>query len=376
MARILFIDDDSQAHRVLKMVLPRDFHIISTFRGNHGIETARREIPDLILLDIDLPDTDGIAVLKQLMRLPMAPPVVMLTALAQISLAVEAIKSGATDFMVKPFDIKELISVIRENISNQKTALDSCTMHPAFISLVGESSAMLNAKRLILLYANSNRPVFITGESGTGKDLAARIIHSLSERFKGPYIARNCAAVPGPLFESELFGSERGAFTDAVSRAGFFENAQNGTLFLDEIGELPKEAQVKLLRALEDGEITRIGGSRTVSTDVRIVSATNRKIGAAIENGSFRADLYYRISTLPLNLPPLRDRLDDVPLLAAHILKDYDAEPPITHAAITKLAEYGWPGNVRELKNVLERGALFAGGTSIDAQHVVFTELI
>ena len=376
MARILFIDDDSKAHRILKMVLPRDLHLISTFRGSHGIEAAKKEIPDLILLDIDLPDTDGIALLKQLVRLPMAPPVVMLTALAQISLAVEAIRSGAVDFLVKPFDVGKLTAVIRNNIAKQKMSIDSFTMHPAFRGLVGESTAMLNAKRLMALYAGSDRPVFVAGESGTGKDVAARIIHNLSERSKGPYIAKNCAAIPRSLFESELFGSERGAFTDAVSRPGLFERAQFGTLFLDEIGELPLDIQVKLLRALEEGEVTRIGGSKTISSDVRIISATNRKIRDAIKKGSFRSDLYYRISTLPIYLPPLRDRIDDLPLLAAYILRDYNAEPRITSEATGKLADYSWPGNVRELKNVLDRGAIMAGGEPIEARHVFATEFL
>ncbi|MAG13501.1 MAG: DNA-binding response regulator [Spirochaetales bacterium] len=374
MARILFIDDDSRAHRVLRMVLPQDFHLISTFGGRHGIEAAKREIPDLILLDIDLPDTDGIAVLKQLMRLPIAPPVVMLTALAQISLAVDAIRSGAADYLVKPFEIEKLTAVMRANIVGQSTNLDSCTMHPAFLSLVGESSVMLNTKRMIQLYAGSDRPVLITGESGTGKDVAAQIIHGLSERNQGPYIAKNCAAVPSALFESELYGSERGAFTDAVSRPGFFEQAQNGSLFLDEIGEMSPAMQVKLLRTLEEGKITRIGGSKSIPTDVRVITATNKKIRSAIEEGSFRSDLFYRISTLPLFLPPLRERLEDLSLLAAQFLREYDADPPITPAALTKLSDHSWPGNVRELKNVLERGSLFAEGKPIEPQQVYFNE--
>lgn len=369
-ARILFINDDFKAHRILRMILPREFHLISSYRGAHGVETAAREYPDLILLDIDLPDRNGIDVLKNLTHLPTAPPVIILTAIAQIQLVVEAMRSGACDYLVKPFELQTLTETMRNNIRRRAVVGDSMAEHPSLAGFIGESPAMIAVKKRLIRYASSDSPVLIFGESGTGKELAARITHDLSRRATRQFIVRNCAAIPGTLVETELFGSERGAFTDAVSRPGSFELADGGTLFLDEIGEIQIETQAKLLRVLENAQVTRLGASRSLQVDLRIVSATNKNLLSAAADGSFREDLFYRINTLPITLPPLRERLEDLPLLATHIL--HGTGSVLNKRAEEKLKNYHWPGNVRELKNVLERGALFANGDTIDASDVIF----
>lgn len=370
MARILFINKDSRSHHVLRMVLPREFHLISSYLGAHGIETAAKEYPDLVLLDIDLPDGNGMDVLKHLTCLPAAPPVIILTALTQIRLVVEAMRLGACDYLVRPFELEALMERIRNFINEKSIATDSMVEHPCFASLLGESPEMIAAKKRLLRYAAADSPVLICGESGTGKELAARIVHDLSKRASRPFVARNCAAIPGTLFESELFGSERGAFTDAVSRPGSFELANGGTLFLDEIGEIRKEAQAKLLRVIESSELVRLGASRSYKVDLRIVTATNRNLKEAVEAGTFREDLFYRVNTLPVRLPPLRERLGDLPLLAAHFLKDSGAR--LSGQAETKLQDHRWPGNVRELKNVLERAVLLSNGEKIEASDIIF----
>lgn len=370
MIRILFIDDDSKAHRILRTVLPREYHLISSYRGSHGIEAAKREVPDIVLLDIGLPDTDGMDVLKTLTALPAPPPVIMLTAYAQISLVVRAMRFGAADYLVKPYELASLTDAIKTHAMESVRAADACAENPVLAELVGESPPMLAAKQLLLRYAQSGGPVLITGESGTGKELAARIVHRLSDRATGPFVARNCAAIPGTLFETEVFGSERGAFTDAVSRPGCFELAGGGSLFLDEIGEIPAPIQAKLLRVLESGEVARIGASRLVQTDVRVISATNTRLADAIAAGRFRSDLFYRISMLPVTLPPLRDRLEDLPLLIAGLFPSLDSR--ITAKARDKLTCHKWPGNVRELKNVVERAALLAEEAEIGERYIGF----
>ncbi len=370
MARILFINNDSQAHHVLRMVLPREFHLISSYRGAQGIETAAKEYPDLVILDIDLPDRNGLDVLKNLTGLPAAPPVIILTALTQIQLVVEAMRRGACDYLVRPFELKLLTDRIKSSLRRRAPVTESMTEHPCLAGFIGESPAMITVKKRLIRYASADSPVLICGESGTGKELAARIVHDLSSRASRPFVARNCAAIPGTLFETELFGSERGAFTDAVSRPGSFELANGGTLFLDEIGEIPREIQAKLLRVLEGAALTRIGSSRPVEIDLRVVTATNRNLHAAVAGGSFREDLFYRINTLPITLPPLRERLEDLPLLAAHILAG--SGTVLGSKAEVKLRSYDWPGNIRELKNVLARASLFSNGEEVEESDIIF----
>lgn len=376
MTRILFIDDDNQAQSVLKMTLPSQFNVISSLEGKRGLELVRKEDPDLVLLDIDLPDMDGIEVLRQITAIPDAPPVIMLSGTNKIQIVVEAIKCGAVNYVVKPFELQKLIALLLQNLQKRVRKNEASIAHSAFTELIGESPAIIRFKRLALRFAQSDAPVLITGETGTGKELVARIIHSLSERKYGPFIAKNCGAIPQSLLESELFGSEKGAFTDAVSRAGSFEKANCGSLFFDEIGELPPASQVKLLRALEEGVVSRLGSTSERQTNIRIISATNVHLEQSVENGKFRADLYYRINTLPIKLPTLKERIEDIPLIAAHLLQSGSTARTLSQAAVDKLQRHNWPGNVRELKNVLERAAIFADGDKISAQDIIFGSVL
>jgi DNA-binding NtrC family response regulator len=364
MIRLLLIDDEVQLHRDLGQILSPEFHIVSAYNGAMGIERARTADPDVILLDINLPDMSGIDVLPRLDHRRV--PVVVLTSYADTRLVVEAVQAGAFDYVVKDRDF-ELLRVALERAASAAAlrgisapAEDS----PELRRIVGSSPAVRRLRELARACAAADSSVCILGESGTGKELVAEAIHRLSARGAGPFVPVNCGALPDQLVETELFGSERGAFTDATSRAGCFERAQRGTLFLDEIGEMSPAAQVKLLRAVEQKRVRRVGGGDEVSLDVRILAATNRDLRAAVTERRFRDDLFYRIGVLVIPVPPLRERLEDVPLLAGHFLRELargGAEPTLTPAAAERLMAHPWPGNVRELRNVLERAMLLAG---------------
>ena len=374
MVRILFIDDDPGAHEVLRLVLPEDYGVLSAMTGEEGISAVCKEDPDLVLLDFDLPDLNGLEVLRRISANPGAPPVIMLTAFSQISLIVEAVKQGASAYIVKPYKLPELTAAIKTNVVHHLKTKDSGIDTPELADLIGEAPVFARAKRFILTFAPSDRPMLITGESGTGKELAARTAHRLSGRSDGAFVAVNCGAIPENLIETELFGSERGAYTDAVSRPGSFQRSSGGTLFLDEIAEMPLAAQVKLLRVIEDGQVTRIGGTQPIPIDVRIISATNARLSTALAEGRFRRDLFYRVSTLPVEMPPLRERVEDIPLLSRHFLQSLDSQQALSHSALEKLMRHDWPGNVRELRNVLERASLLAQEGSIESAHVVYQE--
>ncbi len=371
MIRVLLIDDDEQAHQILRVVLPSEYTIVSSLRGRRGIELVRSTAPDLVLLDMSLPDMHGLEVLDTITSDPVAPPVVVITAFGKISLAVRSIRAGACNFLVKPYKKRELLEAIRVAVGMSLVERDGIEENPILARFTGDSAGARRVRELLGLYAPSDKPILIMGESGTGKDLAAEIVHQISRRNEGPFIPRNCAAIPSTLIETELFGSERGAFTDAVSRPGCFERADAGTLFLDEIGEMPTELQAKLLRVLEEGRVARIGGSKNVRIDVRIVSATNADISHEIEHKRFRKDLYYRISTLVITIPPLRNRCEDIPLLAHSLLQRERCNARISENAMDKLCGYHWPGNVRELSNVLSRAVLLARRGTIEAPHIV-----
>ncbi len=363
MIKVIFIDDDPQAHKTLAHILPDQYVLSSAYTGREGIEAVGRERPDVVLLDINLPDMDGIAVLRRLFGAPAAPPVVMLTGLSDYRLVKESIQAGAYDYIVKPYEIAELEGTLRRAVrhADARAAAAGSAELPG---LVGESGGIRGVKELILRYGPSDSPVLILGESGTGKELVARSLHQVSKRSSSPFVALNCGALPETLLETELFGSEKGAFTDAVTRAGSFERANGGTLFLDEIGELSQKAQARLLRVLEEKELTRVGGSRPVEADARVISATNRDLKGAVEQGTFREDLYYRLGVLPIRVPPLRERKEDIPLLAAHLLASLSrGDLELSTGAREKLLSHPWKGNVRELRNVLER-SLLAGGDS------------
>jgi DNA-binding NtrC family response regulator len=375
MIELLFIDDDAYAHKTLKMVLPSDYRVVSALTGAQGIKKAKEEEPDVILLDVDLPDMNGIKVLERIASGGMHPPVIMLTALADISLVVKAVRFGACDYILKPYDIKELVGTIRQAVANKKYLKppDQGAAHKALQHIIGESKGIKSIKNLILKFALSQAPVLISGKSGTGKELVAKAIHGCSSRSDAPFIAVNCGAIPHNLVETELFGSEKGAFTDARSRAGSFEMANNGSIFLDEIAEMPPDAQVKLLRILEEKQLTRVGGTAAIPINVRVITATNKDIKSMTADNSFREDLYYRISVLPIHLPDLPERRDDIPLLCLHFISQKAGQKKqLSDEAYKKLMEYSWPGNIRELQNVIERAVIYAEGDIIRPQDIVF----
>ncbi len=325
--RVLLIDDEARVRTSLKMVLEPNYEILQAADAQEGLETFRKEGPDLVLLDVILPGTDGLAVLETLRSESRMTPVIMLTGTKSVKTAVDAMKLGAADYLSKPFDVEELRIVVDRALSSQalerevKQLRAQVVQRYAFHNLIGKSQGMQEIYAKIEQVADSRTTVLITGESGTGKELVAKALHYNSGRREKPFIALNCAALPETLIESELFGHEKGSFTDATARrVGQFELANTGTLFLDEIGDLSAMTQAKLLRVLQEREFTRIGGVQSIKVDVRIVAATNRNLEDMVRKGQFREDLYYRINVISLFLPPLRERGEDIPLLAKHFL--------------------------------------------------------
>jgi DNA-binding NtrC family response regulator len=376
MLKVLFVDDDRPLHETFDLVLSDRCTLLSAYTGAEGLEIYEREAPDVVLLDIDLPDLDGVSVLRRMVARPFPPPIIMLTALVDVRLVKECVLAGAYDYVVKPCDLAELEGTLRRAAAQadaRRTLLGGPDDAEAFDGLAGETPAMRDVKRLVLRYAASDSAVMVLGESGTGKELVARSLHRASHRADGPFVAVNCGAIPDGLAETELFGAEHGAYTDAVSRPGSFERAAGGTIFLDEVAELPHRVQVGLLRVLEQKELNRVGGSRAVPLDVRVVSATNRDLKAAVKRGTFREDLYWRLSVLPIRLPALRERMADLPLVAAALLERLGGDGvTLTDDALERLAAHPWPGNVRELRNVLERALLAAHDGAIRARDLAF----
>ncbi len=375
MVKVLFIDDDLDAHRLLKMVLPDNIKVHSSLTGKRAQPLIDEILPDLILLDIHLTDVDGLDLLKTIVADPGSPPVLMLSAENEVKKVVQALRIGAVNYLVKPYGVEDLKNAIIEALQYKIPSIPLSEEGGKDLeSFIGVSGKMKEIKELLLTYAPSDNPVLLIGESGTGKEIAARLIHSLSPRAKGPFIPINCGAIPATLLETELFGSEKGAFTGAVTREGSFERASGGTLFLDEIGEMPKQQQVTLLRVLEQQMVKRVGGSKMMPIDVRIVSATNRNLKEAVEMGAFREDLYYRLHTLLISLPPLRDRKEDIPLLAYFFIqKQREKGVKISPGAMEKLKSHNWRGNVRELENIIQRAVLLKRErTIIQPQDILF----
>ena len=380
MIRLLFVDDDPRAHDTLELVLPPEYEMLSARTLAEGKRLADGGEVDLVLLDLMLPDGSGLELLGHLSAAPLGPPVVMLTGVSDVRVAVQAIRAGASDYLVKPYELRTLLATLNTALVNGTARRNGGGQEPDADGLVGETPGLLQVRELMETYADSDASVMVTGESGTGKELVARGIHRLSHRAAAPFVAVNCGAIPDTLVESELFGSEEGAFTGAVSRAGCFERADGGTLFLDEVADMPLDTQVKLLRALENREITRVGGRHPAAVNVRVVSATNHDIEARVAAGRMRADLWYRLAVLLIHVPPLRERGDDIPLLAHALLRQMAAaaDTALSDAALGRLAAHSWPGNVRELRNVLERARLLArrrsggpGGGPIEAGDIV-----
>jgi DNA-binding NtrC family response regulator len=380
MANILVVDDEAALRAALSALLETAGHTVRLAdRGEAALDAYRQRPADVVILDLTLPGINGVQTLEKLLAIDRQAVAIFLTAFGTIRTAVDAIRAGGFDFLEKPFDNDELLIVIDRalrfrHLDGQVRRLEEdLASQSAFPGIVGRSEALRAALRLLARVSALDTTVLLLGESGTGKELVARNLHEQSPRAGGPFVALNCGAIPATLAEAELFGYERGAFTDARdSRAGKFEHADGGTLFLDEIGELPAETQTKLLRVLQEREVTRLGGRKPVPVDVRIVAATNRDLHQAVDQGRFRSDLFYRINAFAIELPPLRDRAGDVPLLTRYLLERISqrlglAVPKVSPAAMAQLESHTWPGNIRELENVLQRAVIMTDGGVINA---------
>ncbi|MCB9643715.1 MAG: sigma-54-dependent Fis family transcriptional regulator [Myxococcales bacterium] len=377
---VLVVDDERGMRRVLCAMLEKKGYFVHTAADGLEAVSILAERPIAVLItDIKMPNMDGMALLDHVLVHHPHIPTIVITAHGTVDNAVVALKKGAFDYITKPFDINEMQLVVEKALHTRE--LNDRNYHPApeeigRYDIIGRSKQMMAVYDVISKVADTPSTVLITGESGTGKELIARALHQNSSRRNKPFIAINCAAIPQNLMESELFGHEKGAFTGAVSsKAGRFELAHEGTLFLDEIGEIPVEMQVKMLRALQEGQFERVGGIQTIHVGVRVIAATNQNLQEKIKQGTFRDDLFYRLNVVPIQLPPLRDRRSDIPLLVQHFVEKFNGRlkksiEGVTPEALNSLQEYQWPGNIRELENVVERCMLFASGSQITLQEL------
>jgi DNA-binding NtrC family response regulator len=379
--RILVVEDEEKLRRVIELQLvSAGFDVDKAATAEDGLKIVDRA--DMVLTDLKLPNMDGLQFLGLIRRQNAQVPVVMMTAYGTVETAVEAMKSGATDFLLKPFSLDHLMQVVHKAMEMRALRDENRQLKAElgrryeFDNIIGRSSSMQEIFDTIERVAPTRATVLLAGESGVGKDLVARAIHFHSPRRDRPMVKINCSAIPENLMESELFGYEKGAFTGAnTTKPGKFEQADTGTVFLDEIGDVPGPIQVKLLRILQEREFERLGSNVTRHIDVRVIAATNQDLRAALEQGTFREDLYYRLNVVPLNIPALRERKQDIPFLANHFVKKLAPETgcqveSITSAAMEKLTGYHWPGNVRELENVIERSLVMAKGTELDAADI------
>ncbi len=379
--RILLVDDEAGIRASLTVTLEPIYDVVCASDANQALGRFRREAPSLVLLDIILPGMDGLALLKTMRTEDPSIPVIMLTGTKTVKTAVDAMKLGAADYVTKPFDVDELRLIIAKALETEELGREvrylraQVVKRYAFHNLIGKSQVMKEIYAKIEQVADSRATVLICGESGTGKELVARAIHYNSARRERPFIPLNCAAIPETLIESELFGHEKGSFTDAQARRlGQFELAHGGTLFLDEIGDLSQATQAKLLRVLQEREFSRIGGTQPIKVDVRIVAATNKNLEDLLQQGKFREDLYYRINVVSLYLLPLRERREDIPLLTKHFLAKRLEEDQRPHQEFSKeamevLTKFHWPGNIRELENVIEQALVWSNGATIAPEH-------
>jgi two-component system response regulator PilR (NtrC family) len=382
MSSILVVDDEKSMRELLTIMLEKEGHQVSTAaNGDTAVKLIHNKVFDLVLSDIRMRGTSGIDVLEAVKKAHPNTPVVMMTAYASADTAVEAMKKGAYDYISKPFNVEDLQILIKnavekKNLSDENSLLKTALKDKyGFSNIIGNSTVMQKVFQLIEKVAQSNATVLISGESGTGKELVAKAIHFTGIRKNYPFISINCGAVPENLLESELFGHEKGAFTSADSaKTGLMEAAHKGTFFLDEVGEAPLPIQVKLLRVLQERELTRLGGTEPIPVDLRIIAASNRDLSKSVQNKEFREDLFYRLNVIPLRLPDLRERKDDIPLLIEHFLEKCNQAHPnkasvvgVDTEAMEFLENHPWPGNVRELENVIERGVVLATGEYIQA---------
>ncbi len=383
MSNILVIDDKGSMREMLSASLTAEGHEVDAAdSGAAGVERSRKKQYDIVLTDLKMPDLSGLDVLSQVKESNPGAAVILMTAYGTIEIAVEAMKRGAYDFLQKPFDSNHLQVLIERALENQRLKEENMLLREELArnmgahEIIGSSERMREVSKLVQKVAPSDTTVLLTGESGTGKELFARAIHSLSDRKEKPYITINCAAIPGELLENELFGSEKGAFTSSHARKmGKFELANGGTIFLDEIGDLEFSLQAKLLRVLQEQSFERLGGTKSIEVDVRVITASNIDLADAISKKKFREDLYYRLSVFPIQIPPLRERREDIPPLAEHFVSRYSnqmkkGEKSLSRDAMDLLERYHWPGNVRELENTIERAIILAEGKKIKPEHL------
>jgi len=381
--RILVVDDEEQMRDLLAKVLERKGYEVSVCGdGAEALALLEREPADLVITDVRMPGLNGMEALRAVKELNPEIVVLIMTAFGSIDQAVQAVKEGAYDYINKPFKIDEILLTIQKALEERHLRHEVSTLRQElrtryhFENLIGKSRAMQEVFGLIEQVAGSRSTVMVYGKSGTGKELVAKAIHYNSPRSAKAFVAVNCAAIPAELLESELFGHEKGAFTGAIAtKVGKFELATGGTLFLDEIGHMRLDLQAKILRALQEREIERVGGTRTIKIDVRVLAATNRDLKKAIEDGTFREDLYYRLNVVPITLPPLRQRREDIPLLVEHFIAKYNREfarkvKSFSAGAMAALYQYDWPGNVRELENVIERAVALAQSETISLREL------
>ena len=382
---ILIVEDEAKMRRLLELQLADEgFRARTAADAETGLQLLQQEPADLIVTDFKLPGMSGLEFLQAIKRIDANLPVVIMTAYGTVESAVGAMKAGASDYVLKPFSLAELVLVIRKELAARELREENRSLREAlgqryeYKNIVAEGQKMQAVLALVERVAPTNATVLIGGESGVGKDLIARAIHEHSNRASGPFLKINSTAIPENLLESELFGYEKGAFSGAVtSKPGKFELADRGTLFLDEIGDVPPPIQVKLLRVLQDREFERLGGTKTHKVDVSLIAATNRDLRAALEEGTFREDLYYRLNVVAIDIPPLREHREDIPALADFFLKKFARESGrpaqgLTPQAIRLLMDYHWPGNVRELENILQRSVTLCSAEKLDASEIQF----
>ena len=379
MAKILIIDDERFIRSSLREILEYEkYEVIEAQDGAEGLQKIKDEEVDLVLCDVKMPILDGMDVLDQVRQMDRSPQFIMISAHGTIETAVEATKKGAFDFISKPPDLNRLLLTVRNALDKKQLVTETKVLKKKLskkFDMVGESSALQAVKDTIEKVAPTDARVLITGQNGTGKELVAHWIHEKSKRQEMPYVAVNCAAIPSELIESELFGHEKGSFTSAhKQRSGKFEQADGGTLFLDEIGDMSLSAQSKVLRALQENFINRVGSDKDIKVDVRVLAATNKDLKKEIEAGRFREDLYHRLSVILIHVPPLKDRKEDIPLLLDKFLEDIaqengSAKKKVSKEAVTRLQELPWTGNIRELRNVVER-LVILGETTISLEDV------
>jgi two-component system response regulator GlrR len=382
--KILAVDDDANFLELIRIRLEvSGYDVITAFDEDEALVKARDEIPDLAIVDLRLARTDGISLMGRLHAINPYLPIIILTAHGSIESAVEAVKKGAYNFLNKPFDPEELLLQVEKALENRRLQAEVKRLEGLleekyhFKNIIARSEKMRLIMDLVSRVAPTDSTMFISGESGTGKEVIARAVHLASTRKDGPFVTVNCAAIPETLLESELFGYEKGAFTDAKrSHRGMFVRAHTGTIFLDEIGDMPASIQAKLLRVLQDKKVTPLGSGKPHDVDVRVITATNKNIKEMIKEGTFREDLYYRIHVVPIEIPPLRERKEDVSLLAEHFLREISlrmkkAIRGISPMAMQKLMLYDWPGNVRELENTIEHAVAVAADDIIDEELIL-----